>query len=89
MAMVWHAAATCKMGKQEDLMAVVDGEARVYGVKGLRVVDASSFPFLPPGHPQATIYALAEKIADGIIRGNSGGGQGGEGRRGNRNVATA
>jgi choline dehydrogenase len=39
----------------------------VYGVQGLRVVDASSFPFLPPGHPQSVVYALAEKIADEIL----------------------
>jgi choline dehydrogenase-like flavoprotein len=31
---------------------MVDSHANVYGVQGLRVVDASSFPFLPPGHPQ-------------------------------------
>ncbi|KAI9823678.1 MAG: hypothetical protein M1826_007647 [Phylliscum demangeonii] len=55
------------MGQPQDEMAVVDSEARVIGVKGLRVVDASAFPFLPPGHPQATIYALAEKIAHIII----------------------
>ena len=36
-------------------MAVVDSQARVMGVSGLRVVDASAFPFLPPGHPQATV----------------------------------
>ncbi|OBT58509.1 hypothetical protein VE04_01245 [Pseudogymnoascus sp. 24MN13] len=63
---VWHAACTCKMGKKEDEMAVVDGKARVFGVKGLRVVDASSFALLPPGHPVSAIYALAEKIADDI-----------------------
>ncbi|KFY40716.1 hypothetical protein V494_03346 [Pseudogymnoascus sp. VKM F-4513 (FW-928)] len=63
---VWHAACTCKMGKKEDKMAVVDGKARVFGVKGLRVVDASSFALLPPGHPVSAIYALAEKIADDI-----------------------
>ncbi|KJZ74261.1 hypothetical protein HIM_06267 [Hirsutella minnesotensis 3608] len=66
---VWHPACTCKMGKKSDPMAVVDNQARVFGVKGLRVVDASSMPLLPPGHPQSTIYALAEKIADDIIRG--------------------
>ncbi|KAH6658291.1 hypothetical protein BKA67DRAFT_591341 [Truncatella angustata] len=64
---VWHAAGTCKMGKESDATAVIDNEAKVFGVQGLRVVDASSFPILPPGHPQSTIYALAEKIADGII----------------------
>lgn len=52
---LWHAACTCKMGSSDDDMAVVDSQARVYGVQGLRVVDASAFPFLPPGHPQSTI----------------------------------
>lgn len=74
---VWHASSTCKMGKsvvkdgvreRVDEMDVVDSEAKVFGVDGLRVVDASIFPFLPPGHPQSTIYALAEKISDDIIR---------------------
>ncbi|RAL59916.1 hypothetical protein DID88_000543 [Monilinia fructigena] len=63
---VWHAACTCKMGKKEDPMAVVDSKAKVFGVSGLRVVDASAFAILPPGHPQSTIYALAEKIAADI-----------------------
>jgi len=52
---IWHAAASCKMGKENDPMAVIDSSARVFGVKGLRVVDSSSFPFLPPGHPQAYV----------------------------------
>lgn len=66
---LWHPACTCKMGREEDKMAVLDSKARVRGVKGLRVVDASSFPILPPGHPQSTVYMLAEKIADSIIKG--------------------
>ncbi|PBP17670.1 GMC oxidoreductase [Diplocarpon rosae] len=66
---VWHAACTCKMGKSSDPDAVVDAQARVFGVSGLRVVDASSFALLPPGHPQSTVYALAEKIAAGILGG--------------------
>ncbi|MCJ1427726.1 hypothetical protein MMC29_005631 [Sticta canariensis] len=65
---VYHAAATCKMGRRNDSMAVVDSAGRVFGTQRLRVVDASSFPFLPPGHPQATVYMLAEKIADQILR---------------------
>lgn len=52
---VYHGACTCAMGRKDDPMAVVDNEARVFGVQGLRVVDASSFPLLPPGHPQATV----------------------------------
>lgn len=66
---VWHASGTCKMGKEDDEMAVVDTKARVRGVAGLRVVDSSIMPLLPPGHPQSTVYALAEKIADDIVRG--------------------
>ncbi|CAG8949917.1 hypothetical protein HYFRA_00004247 [Hymenoscyphus fraxineus] len=63
----YHASSTCRMGLLNDTMAVLDSKARVYGVKGLRVVDASAFPVLPPGHPSSLIYALAEKIADAII----------------------
>lgn len=66
---LYHASCTCKMGPPEDKMAVVDSKARVFGVHGLRVVDASAFPFLPPGHPQSTIYMLAEKIAADIKAG--------------------
>jgi len=64
---IWHASSTCKMGKPTDETAVVDSQARVFGVTGLRIVDASVFPFQLPGHPQATVYALAEKIADLIL----------------------
>ena len=66
---VYHAACTCKMGTSNDTMAVLDSKARVFGVSGLRVVDASAFPILPPGHPSSTIYMLAEKIADDILMG--------------------
>ncbi|KAI7361833.1 hypothetical protein KC354_g7779 [Hortaea werneckii] len=62
-----HASGTSKMGKKDDPMAVIDTSRKVFGTEGLRVVDASSFPFLPPGHPQSTIYALAEKIAAEIL----------------------
>jgi choline dehydrogenase len=43
------------MGNTIDSMAVVDSKARVIGVDGLRMVDASSFALLPPGHPQSTV----------------------------------
>ncbi|ERF74163.1 hypothetical protein EPUS_09247 [Endocarpon pusillum Z07020] len=68
---VFHASCTCKMGNSSDASAVLDARARVRGVKNLRVVDASSFPILPPGHPVATVYALAEKIAEDIKRGGA------------------
>ncbi|CAP71534.1 uncharacterized protein PODANS_6_1080 [Podospora anserina S mat+] len=69
---IWHASCTCRMGKRDDRWAVVDKEAKVIGVDGLRVVDASSFALLPPGHPQSTVYVLAEKIAAEILRKNHG-----------------
>lgn len=52
---IFHASCTCKMGTADDPFAVVDSRARVFGVHGLRVVDASAFPLLPPGHPQSTV----------------------------------
>lgn len=64
---IWHACGTCAMGKSGDEGAVVDSKGRVFGVEGLRVCDASVFPFSIPGHPQAAVYALAEKIADDIL----------------------
>ncbi|KAI1780614.1 glucose-methanol-choline oxidoreductase [Hypoxylon cercidicola] len=60
---IFHGACTCAMGSSDNPLAVVDSQTRVYGVQNLRVVDASAFPLLPPGHPMSTVYALAEKIA--------------------------
>ncbi|KAE8149089.1 hypothetical protein BDV25DRAFT_7127 [Aspergillus avenaceus] len=63
---VYNAVGTNRMGKLTDSEAVVDHRCRVIGASSLRVVDASAFPFLPPGQPSATVYALAEKIAEDI-----------------------
>lgn len=62
-----HASCTCKMGRIHDEMAVVSSRAMPIGVKTLRVVDTSAFLLLSPGHPQATVYALAEKVAADIL----------------------
>ncbi|KZP10096.1 GMC oxidoreductase [Athelia psychrophila] len=60
---LWHAACTCAM-QPLDNNGVLDPYLRVYGVTGVRVVDASSFPSLLPGHPQSVVYMLAERAAD-------------------------
>jgi choline dehydrogenase len=65
--MNWHASCTCRMGRANDTMAVVDTRAPVIGVGGLRVVNASAFALLPPGRPISTVYGLAEKISADII----------------------
>lgn len=46
---------------------VVDERLRVYGVRGLRVIDASIMPMQISAHLQATIYAIAEKGAHMIL----------------------
>lgn len=48
----YHPAGTCKMGKKDDAMAVLDEQLRVRGVGNLRVADASIMPTLMSGHPQ-------------------------------------
>jgi len=65
-AMMNHEIGTAKMGPQTDPDAVVDSQLRVYGIKGLRVVDASIIPTMTSGHINAVIYMIGEKAADMI-----------------------
>ena len=52
---LWLIIDVAKMGKSSDPNAVVDVHGKVFGVTGLRVVDASTFPLTPPGHIMATV----------------------------------
>ncbi|KJZ77684.1 hypothetical protein HIM_02861 [Hirsutella minnesotensis 3608] len=64
----WHPVGTCGMGGRAGIEGgVVDERLRVYGVQGLRVVDASIMPLQISAHPQATVYAIAEKAASMIL----------------------
>ncbi|KAF7561393.1 hypothetical protein G7046_g2757 [Stylonectria norvegica] len=68
----WHPVGTCSMGGSAGIEGgVVDERLRVYGVKGLRVVDASVMPLQISAHIQATIYAIAEKGAHMILEDSS------------------
>jgi len=60
----FHPAGTNAMGL--DAMAVVDGQGRVHGLEGLRVVDASIMPTIVTGNLNAPTIMMAEKIADRI-----------------------
>ena len=62
----YHPGGTCKMGKKDDSMAVVDEKLRVRGVKGLRVTDCSVMPTLHSGHTQMPAYGIGEKAAEFI-----------------------
>lgn len=66
----WHASGTCKIGDEQDPMAVVDADGRVFGVDGLRVVDASIMPSVISGNTMLTTIMAAEKIADSIKEGH-------------------
>jgi 5-(hydroxymethyl)furfural/furfural oxidase len=61
---VWHASCSCRMGRPDDPMAVVDTQGRVKGVQGLRVVDASIFPVVPCANTNFPTLMAAEKIAE-------------------------
>ncbi len=64
---MFHPAGTCRMGRADDPDAVVDPAGRVYGARGLRVVDASIMPTVPRGNTNIPTIMLAEKISAAII----------------------
>ncbi|XP_045455182.1 glucose dehydrogenase [FAD, quinone]-like [Melitaea cinxia] len=63
-----HYVGTCKMGPKWDKKAVVDNNLRVYGVSGLRVIDASIMPVIVRGNTNAPAIMIGERGADFILK---------------------
>lgn len=63
----YHPCGTCKMGRADDPMAVVDPHGRVIGVENLRVADSSVFPRITNGNLNAPSIMVGEKMADHVL----------------------
>jgi choline dehydrogenase len=63
-----HASCSCKMGREDDPMAVLDKDFKVLKTRNLRVVDASVFPKIPGMFIVSAVYMISEKASDVIIR---------------------
>ena len=65
---IFHPVGTCKMGRTDDPMAVLDSELRVRGIHHLRVVDASAMPTITSGNTAAPTMMIAERVAELLTR---------------------
>lgn len=63
---IYHPVGTCKMGPASDKTAVVDARLRVYGIKRLRVIDASIMPQIVRGNTNAPVIMIGERASDMI-----------------------
>ncbi|WP_432816997.1 choline dehydrogenase [Sulfitobacter sp. JB4-11] len=63
----YHPCGTCRMGAADDPGAVVDPQARVIGVEGLRVADSSIFPRITNGNLNAPSIMVGEKVSDHLL----------------------
>lgn len=65
---LYHQSGTCRLGRSQEPMAVVDSQLRVIGIAGLRVADASVMPFVTAGNTAAPSIMIGERAADLILR---------------------
>ena len=64
---IFHPVGTCRMGRSDDPLAVVDSRLRVLGVSGLRVVDASVMPTITSGNTNSPTLMIAERAAEWVL----------------------
>lgn len=65
---IFHPVGTCKMGRAEDKTAVLDSELKVFGVNGLRVIDASVMPTITSGNTAAPTMMIAQRAAELLLK---------------------
>jgi choline dehydrogenase len=64
---IFHPVGTCRMGRADDPLAVVDSRLRAHGISGLRIVDASIMPTITSGNTNSPTLMIAERAAEWVL----------------------